>query len=124
MIPFHVIYEAAYDALYLQHFDVACMRNPAPNSMFDYTSNITFKFMRPANNMHKWSCPVCGKKRGNRWFITMLAPFQAPAINGFTLNNTTDYLPALTPVCGDHPLAPWYQEDSILHTTFPLSIPH
>jgi hypothetical protein len=48
-------------------------------------------------------CPACKKKGKKRW--TMLVPFHATTPSGFVLSKGPE-LPALTPVCEDHPLAP------------------
>lgn len=102
--PLHY-FAGAYEALYLEHYGVTEIRDAAYNQMFSEECNWLTRFIRPVSNT-TWTCAHCGKKRGRKWFWTQLVPFRSATMNDFFLDYS-DLLPALTPVCGDHLLAPW-----------------
>lgn len=96
-----------YELIYLMHFGLVECRLPKPNPMFSPLQNYTTLFVRPPDTTSKWECPVCGRKRGQRWFWTQRLPFAASAgDNGFAFS-FSELLPAWTPVCEDHVLQTW-----------------
>ncbi len=106
--------EANYEAMYLVHFGLMEFAQPAPNPMFTELQTAVTAFCRPPRDSKaKWTCPVCGKKRGRSWFWTQIVPFQAGTMKFVSLD-FSETLPAFTPVCDDHPLRTW--PDTYLQT--------
>lgn len=107
------VMEATYEAMYLYHYSVMNFTAPKPNRMFDELTHFTTKFCRPLDKS-QWHCPVCGRKRGKMIFWTQITPFRASAAlrEGVFELEIGELLPALTPVCGEHPLEPYYQMEA------------
>jgi len=74
-----------------------------PNKLFSEQQRESIRFLR--YNQHV-PCAACGKKVRIHW--TMLCQFKAGDMNRnhFELQLYPQSFAPLTPVCGDHPLAP------------------
>ena len=83
------------------HQIVLCdWRQPKPNPQ--WPDELT-KLIRFAVHKQKIQCAVCEKRKKVMW--TMLCPFTASTITGFSLQ-PSEVLEPLTLVCDDHPIAP------------------
>lgn len=80
-----------------------------PNKMFTENQRRMVRFLRFNQYL---PCAHCGKKVRVHW--TMLCAFRSIDMRGamFSINAQRDGkpFPPLTPVCGDHPLAPDWQK--------------
>jgi len=72
----------------------------ADNPMFPPEITLLIRFVRADE---KIKCPVCGKTRKKLW--TMLVPFKGRIFQSFAMA-ASEELPALTPICEDHPMEP------------------
>lgn len=103
------LWEAGYEATYLEHFRVLESREPKPNPMFTALQHYVTRFIRPPNG-DKWRCAACGKARGRAWFWTSTVPFHACHTASSFFLQPGPLLPGFTPVCSDHPMEIWPNE--------------
>lgn len=100
------LHEAAYNAMQAEYYGLMEIREAAPNPMFGPLETWLTRFVHPPGK-EKWTCPACGKKRGQRWFWTQLIPFQAGDMTDFGIT-FGQMLDPLTAVCDAHVLSPWH----------------
>ena len=78
-----------------------------PNKMFTEFQHQTTKFLRYSKAI---ACAECGKKRRLMW--TQLFTFRCHNLVPGLFSTVPGKIHApLTPVCGDHPLAPVFEEE-------------
>lgn len=83
-----------------------------PNKLFTEQQRQAVRFLRYNRRV---PCAACGKKV--RIHMTMLCQFKAGDLGGSfgELKFYPKSFPPLTPVCGDHPVAPDFPVDSATH---------